>query len=276
MKIPRFAGFAAGMCLALATPVVHAQTAPGAAEAAKATKPLVVVSRMIDGKSMKLSGTGNWHRIEVELKALPEGIRENLMSQGIPKQFAGESVRWLNNVKLTLVVGYQPSGADLGKPKVMQDVLRLKDKATDAAAFAKARDAKLIENWRFFKATATVLTLEANTPRSVFFYIPGDVVKRDDIFNPKPDVAYVSLEVDGKEVSPFGENGGLYPASFGVLFNNSLGKVSKPTFDKVKEIADRSTRDTDGVMRPQNIITGFIDADWAKFSPEFVREEAAK
>jgi hypothetical protein len=275
MKISRIAGIAATACLALATPSLQAQNAPApAADSAKATKPLVIVSRQIDAKAVKLSSTGNWHRIEVELKALPEGVKAALLAQDVPKAFAGESVRWVNNVKVTLVAGYKPSGADLGKPKVMQDVLRLKEKATDAAAYAAAKDASKAENWRYYKASATVLTLETNQPRSVFFYIPGDVVKRDDIINPKPDVAYVTIEVDGKEVPIFDATGNAWGGSFGALLQGS--KASKANVDKAKEIADRSTRDTDGVMRPQNLITGFVDGDWFKSSPEFVREDAAK
>ncbi len=275
MKISRIAGIAATACFALATPSLLAQNAPvPTADSAKASKPLVIVSRQIDAKAVKLSSTGNWHRIEVELKALPEGVKAALLAQDVPKAFAGDSVRWVNNVKVTLVAGYKPSGSDLGKPKVMQDVLRLKEKAVDAAAYAAAKDVSKPENWRYYKASATVLTLETNQPRSVFFYIPGDIVKRDEITNPKPDVAYVTLEVDGKEVPIFDTSGNTWGASFGAMMMS--GKASKANVDKAKEIADRSTRDTDGVMRPQNLLTGFIDPDWFKSSPEFVRDEAAK
>ena len=121
---------------------------------------------------------------------------------------------------------------------------------------------------------ATVLTLETNQPRSVFFYIPADIVKRDEISNPKPEVAFVTLEVDGKEVPTFDDKGSLFSGSFGALLQS--GKPSKAEIEKAKEIANRSTRDTDGVMRPQNLLVGVIDGDWSRSSPEFVREEAAK
>lgn len=268
MTISRIAGIAACACLGFTTPVVHAQNAP--ASAAKTTKPLAVVSRQIDGKNVH--GT----RIEVEVKALSEGIKEALASNGITdSKFNNASVRWVNNVKVTLVVGYQQGGSDAGKPKVYQDVIKLKDAVTGGKSLADATKAGSIENYRYYKASATVLTLEANTPRSVFFYIPPEIVKRDNITNPRPDVAYVTLEVDGKEVPTVTEAGVPYTGTFGVLFSGALGGITKDRLDKVKEVADRTTRDTSGVMRPQNLITGFIDQDWARFSPDFVREDNA-
>jgi hypothetical protein len=276
MKISRIAGIAATACLALATPSLQAQNAPApAADSTKATKPLIIVSRPIDARALKLSSTGNWHRIEVELKVLSEGIKEALSAQGITdSKVNNASVKWVNNVKVTLIAGYKPSGTDLGKPKVMQDVVKLKEAVTGGKSYAEAKDPSKAENWRYYKASATVLTLEANVARSVFFYIPADVVKRDDINNPKPDVAYVTLEVDGKDVPTFDAAGNPFTGSFGSLYQS--GKASKVIMDKFKEVADRATRDTDGVMRPQNLITSFHDGDWFKSSPEFVREDAAK
>ena len=270
MKIFPIAGIAALACAATLPPTVYAQSTSEAV--AKATKPLVIVSRQIDGRTVK-GGNGNWHRLEVELKALPEGIKSALLAQGVPTKFAGDSVKWVNNVKVTLVAGFKPSGADLSKPKVYQDVLRLKDRATDAASFAATKDVSNPENWRYYKASAVIVTLEANRPRSVFFYIPGDIVDRDGITNPRPDAAYVALEVDGQEVPVMDEKGAPFTGSNAVLIAGSKPDAAKLT--KLKEVAERATRDTEGVMRPQNLITGFIDADW-KISPEFAREEAAK
>lgn len=275
MKISTIVGAAAVACLALSPVASFAQDAPASEKAAKPHKPLVIVSRPIDGKTVK-GGNGNWLRLEVELKALPEGVKALLQAQGVPAKFAGDSVKWVNNVKVSIVAGFKPSGTDLGKPKVFQEVLRLKERSTDAAAYEAAKDSGKIENWRFYNATCTVLTLETNSPRSVFFYIPADIVKRDGITNPRPDVAYVTLEVDGQEVPIMDEKGALFTGSNAVLFGGSLkAKPDAASLAKVKETADRAVRDTAGVMRPQNFVTGFIDADW-KSSPEFVREEAAK
>lgn len=274
MTIPRVIGPIALAAMALATsPIVRAQNAP-ASETARAAKPLVIVCRQIDGRTYKGPG-GNWHRIEVEVKAQSEAIKAALMAQGATQEFA-TPVRWLNNVKVSLVAGYAPTGADLMKPKVYQELLKLKESAASGKPASDTKNAKLVENWRFYKASATALTLEANVPRSIFFYIPADIVKRDDIVNPRPDVAYVALEMDGQEIPVLNDKGALHGGSFGVLFGGPLaGKVDKTNLDKVREIADRATRDTDGVMRPQNLITGFIDTDW-KNSPEFVRDGAAK
>lgn len=258
--------------MALATlPAVRAQSTPAAETAAKAVKPLVIVTRQIDGKSFKANG--NWHRIEVELKAQSDAIKEALVAQGAKKEFV-TPVRWLNNVKVTLVVGYTQSGADLGKPKVYQDFLKLKDAAA-GGTLAEAKNPKLAENWRYYKASTTVLTLEANTPKSVFFYIPADIVKRDEILSPRPDIAYVTMDVDGQDVPVLNERGELPGGTFGVLFGPSAGKPNKAGLNKFREIADRGSRDTNGVMRPQNLITGFTDSDW-KNSPEFLREDASK
>ncbi len=236
------------------------------------TKPLVIVSRQLDGKSVK-GGNGNWHRLEVEVKALPDGIKAALLAQQVPAKYAGDSVKWVNNVKVSVVAGFKPSGSDLSKPKVYQEVLKLKERATDAAAFAAAKDVNNPDNWRYYKASTVVATLEANKPRSVFFYIPGDIVERDGITNPRPDAAYVTLEVDGQEVPVLDEKGAPFTGSNAVLIAGSKPDAAK--LAKLKEVAERAVRDTEGVMRPQNLITNFIDADW-KASPDFVREEAAK
>lgn len=271
MTIPRVIGPIALAAMALATlPAVRAQNAP-ASEAAKSAKPLVVVSRPIDGKPFKANG--NWHRLEVELKAQSEGIKAALLAQGATQEYI-TPVRWINNVKVTLVVGYSPSGTDLGKPKVFQELLKMKEAAASGTP-VDVKNPKLVDNWRYYKASTTILTLESNVNKSVFFYIPGDIVLRDGINSPKPDVAYVTLEMDGQEIPVLNDKGAMNTGSFGVLFSPVLGKVDKTTLDKVREIADRATRDTEGVMRPQNLITGFIDGDW-KNSPEFVRDGAAK
>ena len=269
MTISRIAGIAACACLAFTTPSVSAQDANPASQS-KVAKPLVVVSRQIDGKQ------NHGARIEVELKTLPEGIKEALAAAGITDtKFNNASVRWVNNIKVTLVVGFQQTGSDAGKPKVYQDVIRLKDTVTGGKSLTEATRAGSIENYRYYKASTTVLTLESNVPKSIFFYLPPEILKRDNITNPRPDVAYVTLEVDGKEVPTLDARGLPFTGTFGVLFSGTLGGVNKEKLDKIKEVADRSTRDTAGVLRPQNLITGFIDQEWARFSPEFVREDAA-
>lgn len=264
MTIPRVIGFAAVAATVLVgSPFAQAQNAPAA-------KPMVIVPRPIDGKSFRANG--QWHRLEVELKLQQDAMKAALVAKGIADSHAN-AVRWLNNVKVTLLVGYSPTGADLGKPKVYQDLLRLKDDVAGGKSIEKTRDASNPENWRFYKASATVLTLEAGAPKSVFFYIPADIVKRDGIVNPRPDVAVASLEVDGVEVPLLDAAGHLPTGSFAAMI--AKGKVDAPALEKVREVGERGSRDTAGIMRPQNFINCFIDPDW-KSSPEFVREDSVK
>lgn len=147
--------------------------------------------------------------------------------------------RWLDKVKVTLTIGY------------------------------KGEKSKSGEDWNYYRASATILTLEVNSPRSVFFYLPGDVVKRD-MLRKDPDVYYVELEAAGATQAIFDAKGGLIADQKGSV---SKELYKKADFDGCKGFADRGVLNTAGILRPQYLV-GFYDKLW-DFSPEFVREDAA-
>ncbi|MFZ9200822.1 MAG: hypothetical protein ACO23N_00120 [Opitutales bacterium] len=147
--------------------------------------------------------------------------------------------RWIDKVKVTLTIGY------------------------------KGEKSKSAEDWNYYRASATILTLEQNNIRSVFFYLPGDVVKRD-MLRKDPDVYYVDLEVAGTTQAVFDARGLLIPEQKGSVSKELLKKAD---YDGCKGFADRGVLNTVGILRPQYLV-GFYDDLW-KFSPEFVREDAA-
>ena len=126
---------------------------------------------------------------------------------------------------------------------------------------------KPAEEWNYYRATATVLTLEVNSPRSVFFYLPGDVVKRDNL-RKDPDHYFVELEVAGTQQALFDARGALVADQ-----KNAVSKslVSKADFEGAKGFADRGSMANAGILRPQYLVD--IVEDVARFSPEFVRED---
>jgi hypothetical protein len=123
------------------------------------------------------------------------------------------------------------------------------------------------EEWNYYRSTATVLTLEVNSPRSVFFYLPGDVVKRDNL-RKDPDHYFVELEVAGTQQAIFDARGALVNEQRNAV---SRSLVTKADFEGAKGFADRGSMLNAGILRPQYLVD--IVEDVARFSPEFVRED---
>lgn len=147
--------------------------------------------------------------------------------------------RWIDKVKVTVTIGY------------------------------KGEKSKTAEDWNYYRASATILTIEQNAPRSVFFYLPGDVVKRD-MLRKEPDVYYVDVEVAGTAQAVFDARGALLADQKAAVSKELLKKAD---YDGCKGFADRGVLNTAGILRPQYLV-GFYDKEW-QFSPEFVREDAA-
>lgn len=147
--------------------------------------------------------------------------------------------RWIDKVKVTLTIGY------------------------------KGEKSKTAEDWYYYRASVTVLTLEQNSPRSIFFYLPGDVVKRD-MLRKDPDVYYVDVEVAGTAQAVFDAKGQLIADQRAAVSKELLKKAD---YEGCKGFADRGVLNTTGILRPQYLV-GFWDKEW-QFSPEFVREDAA-
>lgn len=147
--------------------------------------------------------------------------------------------RWIDKVKVTLTIGY------------------------------KGEKSKTAEDWNYYRASATILTIELNSPRSIFFYLPGDVVKRD-MLRKDPDVYYVDVEVSGTSQAVFDAKGLLIADQKAAVSKELLKKAD---YDGCRGFADRGTLNTAGILRPQYLV-GFYDKLW-EFSPEFVREDAS-
>jgi hypothetical protein len=126
---------------------------------------------------------------------------------------------------------------------------------------------KPAEEWNYYRASATVLTMEVNSPRSVFFYLPGDVVKRDNL-RKDPDHYFVELEVAGNQQILFDARGTLVNEQRNAV---SRTLANKPDFEGAKGFADRGSMANAGILRPQYLV-GIVE-DVARFSPEFVRED---
>lgn len=124
------------------------------------------------------------------------------------------------------------------------------------------------EDWNYYRASSTVLTIESNQPRSVLFYLPGDIVKRD-VLHKEPDYYFVQLEVAGNEVPIFDPKGTLIAAQTRAVHKDI---ATKAAFDAAKDAADRGVVNTPGILRPQYLIA-YQDNPVVPSSPEFIRED---
>lgn len=133
-------------------------------------------------------------------------------------------------------------------------------------------DSKKFEDWNYYRASATILTLEvgASNSRSVLFYLPSDIVNRDRL-GKEPDYYFVQLEVAGKE-EPLFDARGVAVAEQARGIHKDL--LSKANFDPAKEAADRGVLNNPGVLRPQYLLSYFDTKGWVPESPEFIREDA--
>lgn len=148
--------------------------------------------------------------------------------------------RWVDKVKVTVTQIYK----------------------TDSAKF---------EDWNYYRSAATVLTLEVGKPRSVLFYLPGDIVKRDNL-RKEPDYYFVQLEVGGAESPLFDAKGALL-AEQSRAVHREIAK--KDLYDKAKDAADRGVVNTPGILRPQYLLILPDAVPAVPASPEFIREDAS-
>lgn len=146
--------------------------------------------------------------------------------------------RWVDKVKVTVTQIYK----------------------TDSAKF---------EDWNYYRSVATVLTLELGKPRSVLFYLPGDIVKRDNL-RKEPDYYFVQLDVGGTE-SPLFDAKGVLVADQARAVHREISK--KDVFDKAKDAADRGVISTPGILRPQYLLIFPDLVPAVPASPEFIRED---
>lgn len=125
------------------------------------------------------------------------------------------------------------------------------------------------EDWNYYRSVATVLTLEIGKPRSVLFYLPGDIVKRDNL-RKEPDYYYVQLDVGGTEQPLFDAKGTLSADQIRAV-HREISK--KDVFDKAKDAADRGVINTPGMLRAQYLLISPDQIPAVPPSPEFIRED---
>lgn len=174
----------------------------------------------------------------------------------------GMSVNPWNRVELVLDARSNPD------PKALNKRWVDRIKVTVTLGFDNKNGKKNLEEWSFYRASATVLTMEVNSARSVFFYLPGDIVKRDGL-RKDPDVFFIELEVAGTPQILFDAKG-LFVADQKASVSKLL--ADKAAFYYVKGFADRGCLTNGGFLRPHYLVDN-LEADVARFSPEFVRED---
>lgn len=200
-----------------------------------------VFVRSVHFDPAKIGGQKNdWIRMQVELRA-------NFNPEAKPSaEDAGKrpaNKQWVDKIKVTATAIFKPVGVTTGA------------------------------DFYYYRAAATVLTMEVNTERSVYFYLPGDIVKRDRLKS-SPDYYYVQLEVGGTEVPLFNEAGRINPDMQGALHKFF---VEKKNFDGARDMADRGVSANAGMLRPQYLVPYSIFDNLPQGSPppEFIREDSS-
>ena len=227
------------MAFCLSSTLVYAQAPTAAGTAGKSP----VSVRSVHFDPVKIGGQKHeWIRMQVELQP-----NFNPETKVTAEEKAGKRVankQWVDKVKVTVTEIFKPLTAK------------------DATEFS------------YYRASATVLTMEIGSPRSVFFYLPGDIVKRDRL-KMQPDYYYVQLDVGGTEVPLFNEAGRLSPDMIPAVHKQIS---TKPLFDGARDLADRGITANAGMLRPQFLVPyAIFDAlPQGSPSPEFVREDGAR
>jgi len=231
--------FASLMAFCLSASLVCAQAPTAAGTAGKSP----VSVRSVHFDPVKIGGQKHeWIRMQVELQP-----NFNPETKVTAEEKAGKRVankQWVDKVKVTVTQIFKPVAAK------------------DAAEFS------------YYRSSATVLTMEIGSPRSVYFYLPGDIVKRDRL-KMQPDYFYVQLDVGGTEVPLFNEAGRLTPDMLAAVHKMF---VSKKDFDGAREQADRGVNANAGMLRPQFMVPYaiFDTLPQGSPSPEFIREDSAR
>jgi hypothetical protein len=232
--------FASLMAICLSLSYVLAQATKAEGGAATSGKSPVYV-RSVHFDPVKIGGQKNeWVRMQVELQA-----NFNPDTKLSAEDKAGKrppNKQWVDRIKVTVTQIFKP--------------LSVKD----AAEFS------------YYRASATVLTMEVNSSRSLFFYLPGDIVKRDRL-KMQPDYYYVQLEVGGTEIPLYTEAGRL-TADMQAAVHKQF--VNKKDFDGARELADRGVGTNAGMLRPQYLVPYaiFDNLPQGSPSPEFIREDS--
>lgn len=236
--------FASLTAFCVSVSVLSAQATKAEAGAGTSKSPVVVRSVHFD--PAKIGNQKNeWIRMQVELQA--NFNPEAKLSAEDKADKAGKKTvnkQWVDKIKVTVTQIFKPLSAK------------------DATEFS------------YYRASATVLTMEIGSPRSVYFYLPGDIVKRDRL-KLQPDYYYVQLEVGGTEVPLFSEAGRISPDMLAAVHKQF---VNKKDFDGARDLADRGASANAGMLRPQYMVPYaiFDTLPQGSPSPEFIREDVTR
>jgi hypothetical protein len=178
-------------------------------------------------------------------------------------KLGGQIYPW-NRMQIELQANFNPASAD---PKAIVNK-RYVDKIKVTATQIYKNTSKDAKDWNYYRASATVLTMEVQQPRSVVFYLPGDIVKRD-VLHKEPDYYFVQIEVGGNEV-PLFDAAGKIVADHARAVHKDIAK--KTDFDNAKDAADRGVGVSAGILRPQYLVL-YGDTVIVPPSPEFIRED---
>lgn len=171
-------------------------------------------------------------RVEVQLLA-----KENAKLLEDPKALVPNK-NWVDKIKVTVTLAYEVAAA----------------KKSSAGGAVGAED-----RYAFYRSSVTIMTMEKNTTGSVFFYLPGEIVKRDQL-KQEPYAYSVDLEVDGTSLPPS---------------KTSVSRLllSETQYKGFKEMADRGVLNTTGVLRPQYLVaTEALPAT----TPTLIREDITR
>lgn len=233
--------FASLMAFCLSVSLVSAQATKAEGGAPSGKNPVSV--RAVHFDPVKIGNQKNeWIRMQVELQAFFNPETKVAAEEKAGKKAANKM--WVDKVKVTVTQIFKPLSAK------------------DATDFS------------YYRASATVLTMEVGSPRSVYFYLPGDIVKRDRL-KMQPDYYYVQLDVGGTEVPLFSEAGKLSPDMLAAVHKQIS---TKKEFDGARDLADRGVTANAGMLRPQYMVPYaiFDTLPQGSPSPEFIREDGAR
>lgn len=142
----------------------------GAAVAGQAKVPAFV--EKVEFSAMRGASKHPMMRMDVSVKALANAKRLEDPSAVVPNP------DWVDKIKVTATIAFENKRA--GK------------------VAAAASDKSFI----FYRASATVLTMKRNEVGTVAFYLPGELLARDNIIRPQPLAYAVDIEVDGVKAAP--------------------------------------------------------------------------
>lgn len=175
-------------------------------------------------------------------------------------RLGGQINPW-NRMQVEVAANYNPDPKALNKSWV--DKIKL-----TVTQVYKTKSPKP-EDWNYYRSAVTILTLEVNQPRTVSFYLPGDIVKRDNL-RKEPDYYYVQPEISGNEEPLFDAKGSVIAEQSRAI---SRELAQKKNFDGAKDAADRSAGNNPGILRPQFLVDYPEVPVVVPPSPEFIRED---